>query len=112
MPRCSKLPAEGTTKIHVRFKGGRTETLTTMNPKSSAQQMKTPPPIVALVDQLLDDHIYAEIADMLNEKGLRPGGSARPRPRPRALHRLARRLSRPHLRASALATIDFVTGAC
>ena len=28
-----KIPAEGITKIHVRFKGGRTETLTTQKPK-------------------------------------------------------------------------------
>ena len=28
-----KLPMEGITKIHVRFKGGKTETLTTLNPK-------------------------------------------------------------------------------
>jgi hypothetical protein len=73
-----KLPEEGITKIHLRFKGGKTETLTTLNPKSSAQQVKTPPMIVQLVDKLLDDHIYAEIADILNERGLRPGGSARP----------------------------------
>lgn len=73
-----KLPAEGLTRIHVRFKGGKTETLTTPNPRSSAQQIKTPSIIVQLVDTLLDDHIYAEIADILNEQGLRPGGSARP----------------------------------
>lgn len=72
-----KLPSEGTTKIHVRFKGGRTETLTTLNPKSSAQQVTTPPNIVELVDKLLDDHVYAEIADILNQQGFRPGGSAR-----------------------------------
>ena len=72
-----KIPGEGTTKIHVRFKGGKTETLTTLNPKSSAQQVKTQPKIVELVDQLLDDHIYSEIAALLNEQGLRPGGSAR-----------------------------------
>jgi DNA invertase Pin-like site-specific DNA recombinase len=72
-----KLPAEGSTKIHVRFKGGRTETLTTLNPKSSAQQVKTQSTTVALVDKLLDDYIYSEIADLLNEQGLRPGGSAR-----------------------------------
>ena len=72
-----KFPEEGTTKIHVRFKGGRTETLTTLNPKSSAQQVKTQPRIVDLVDKLLDDHICSEIADLLNERGLRPGGSAR-----------------------------------
>lgn len=72
-----KLPQEGTTKIHVRFKGGKTETLTTLNPKSSAQQVKTQPKIVQLVDQLLDEHVYSDIADLLNERGLRPGGSAR-----------------------------------
>jgi DNA invertase Pin-like site-specific DNA recombinase len=72
-----KLPAEGTTKMHVRFKGGKTETLTTLNPKSSAKQVKTPTTIVELVDRLLDDHIYPEIADVLNEQGHRPGGSAR-----------------------------------
>jgi DNA invertase Pin-like site-specific DNA recombinase len=73
-----KLPAEGLTKIHVRFKGGKTETLTTLNPKSSAQQVKTPLGLVECVDHLLDHHIYAEIADILNKQGFRPGGAARP----------------------------------
>lgn len=73
-----KIPAEGITKIHVRFKGGKTETLTVRNPKSSAQQIQTQPEIVELLDQLLDDHVYSEIADILNERGFRPGGSARP----------------------------------
>jgi DNA invertase Pin-like site-specific DNA recombinase len=72
-----KFPAEGETRIHIRFKGGRTETLTTENPKSSAQQVKTRPEVVELVDELLDDHICAEIADILNDRGIRPGGSAR-----------------------------------
>jgi hypothetical protein len=72
-----KLPAEGTTRIHVRFKGGKTETLTVRNPKSSAQQVKTPPKVIELVDTLLDNYIYPEIADILNERGIRPGGSAR-----------------------------------
>jgi DNA invertase Pin-like site-specific DNA recombinase len=73
-----KLPDEGTTGIHVRFKGGKTETLTVINPKNLSQLMKTPPPIVALVDKLLHDHIYEEVAAILNAQGLRPGGSARP----------------------------------
>jgi len=73
-----KLPMEGITRIHVRFKGGKTETLTTLNPKSSAQQVKTTPSIVELVDKLLDTHFYSEIADILNQQGLRPGGSVRP----------------------------------
>jgi len=73
-----KVPGEGITKIHVRFKGGKIETLATLNPKSSPQQIKTPPKIVELVDQLLDHRVYSEIADLLNERGFRPGGSARP----------------------------------
>jgi hypothetical protein len=72
-----KMPAEGTTKIHVRFKGGKIQTLTTMSPKSSAQQVKTQPGIVELVDKLLDKHIYSEIAEILTQQGYRPGGSAR-----------------------------------
>jgi len=72
-----KFPAEGITKVHVRFKGGRTETLTTSNPRTSAQQITTDPKIVALVDQLLDRHIASEIADILNARGFRPGASAR-----------------------------------
>jgi DNA invertase Pin-like site-specific DNA recombinase len=72
-----KLAVEGTTRIHVRSKGGRTETLTTENPKSSAQQVKTQQTVIKLVDQLLDDHVYSEIADILNQKAIRPGGSAR-----------------------------------
>ena len=39
--------------------------------------MKTQPRVVDLVDKLLDDYIYSEIANLLNERGLRPGGSAR-----------------------------------
>jgi Recombinase/Recombinase zinc beta ribbon domain len=72
-----KMPAEGTTKVHIRFKGGKIQTLTIMSPKSSAQQVKTQPGIVELVDKLLDKHIYSEIAELLNQQGCRPGGSAR-----------------------------------
>jgi DNA invertase Pin-like site-specific DNA recombinase len=72
-----KLPAEKTTKVHLRFKGGRTQTITTVNRRSSAEQVKTQPRIVELVDKLLDKHTYAEIAESLNEQGLRPGGAVR-----------------------------------
>ena len=72
-----KIATEGTTKVHVRFRGGMTETLTTQNPKSSAQQVKTEKAVVELVDTLLDEHVYSEIADILNQKGIRPGGCAR-----------------------------------
>jgi DNA invertase Pin-like site-specific DNA recombinase len=73
-----KLAGEGIIKIHLRFKGGKIQTLTAPNPKSSCEMVKTDPRIVELVNQLLDNHVYSEIADILNERGLRPGGSARP----------------------------------
>lgn len=72
-----KLPEEGTTKIHVRFKGGKIETLTIPSPKPSALQVKTQPGIVELIDRLLDDHIYSEIAQLLNQQDCRPGEAAR-----------------------------------
>jgi hypothetical protein len=34
--------------------------------------------VAKLVDQLLDDHVYSEIADILNKRGLHSGASARP----------------------------------
>jgi hypothetical protein len=72
-----KMSAQGVTNAHIRFKGGKTETVTAQNPRSHAQQMQTPLQIVELVDQLLDEHIYADIAKELNRRGLRPGGAAR-----------------------------------
>ena len=73
-----KLPADGTTKIHVRFRGGQTTTLTTVNPKASCEMVKTPAEIITLVDRLLDDRVYEEIAEILNARGLHPGGAAWP----------------------------------
>ncbi len=73
-----KIPNDGTTKIHLRFRGGQTTTLTTVNPKASWEKVKTSPEVVKLVDQLLDHHIYAEIDGILDKRGIRPGGAAWP----------------------------------
>lgn len=73
-----KAPSEGITRVHVRFKGGQTTTVITTNPKASWQKVKTPTEIVEIVDRLLDDHLYDEIADILNARGLRPGGCGWP----------------------------------
>jgi DNA invertase Pin-like site-specific DNA recombinase len=73
-----KQPADGTTKIQVRFRGGQTTTLTTVNPRASCEMVKTPAEIVALIDRLLEDHVYEEIAEILDARGLHPGGAARP----------------------------------
>lgn len=73
-----KLPDEGITRVHVRFTGGQTTTLRTVNPKASCEMVRTPSDVVALVDRLLDDHVYDEIAEILNARGVRPGGAAWP----------------------------------
>jgi hypothetical protein len=72
-----KVPKDGVTRCYVRFSGGRIKIFVAKNPKSSAQQVKTPSEIVDLVDRLLDDYTCSEIAEILNEKGFRPGASAR-----------------------------------
>lgn len=72
-----RISTDGITRCHIRFKGGRTETLIIENPKSSAEQIKTPPEIVELVDRLLDDYTCVDIAEKLNDDGFRPGFSAR-----------------------------------
>jgi DNA invertase Pin-like site-specific DNA recombinase len=74
----NKLPRKGTTELHVRFKGGHVQTLIATNPQPSWKKVMTSPAIVQLVDQLLEEHHYAEIADILDDRGLHPGGAARP----------------------------------
>lgn len=69
---------EAISRVHIRFRGGRTTTITTATPKPSWAKVKTSPEIVQLIDSLLDDHLYEQIADILNARGLQPGGSARP----------------------------------
>ena len=114
-----KLSEEGTTKVHVRFRGGQTATLTTVNPKASWQTVKTPSEIVELVDTLLEDHLYTEIADILNARGLRPGGSARPGRRGTRftalrvqyiVHTYGLRMRFDRLRARGLLTKDELAG--
>jgi len=73
----TRLPKRGTTNVHVRFKGGRTQTLVTVSPRSCAEQIKTSPAVIELIDKLLDNHLFSEIADILNDQGFRPGSVAR-----------------------------------
>lgn len=61
----------------VRFRGGATHSLHLPLPLNAAQLRKTDPAVVAEVDRLLDDHTDAEIVDILNSRGLRPGVAER-----------------------------------
>jgi hypothetical protein len=62
---------------HVRFRGGATRTLTLPLPLNAAQLRKVDPAVVAEIDRLLDEHTDAEIVDILNAKGFRPGVAER-----------------------------------
>ncbi len=52
---------------HVRFKGGATQTLTV--PLSHGR--RTAPELIALIDELLDEHTDAQVAEQLNQRGWR-----------------------------------------
>jgi len=56
-------------RVGVRFKGGATRLVTLPRPIQSCERWKTDNEVIAQVDRLLDDHTYAEIAAILNEKG-------------------------------------------
>ena len=59
--------------LHVRFKGGAKKTLKIPLPPKGWQHALTDPEIVKLVDDLLNDHNYSEIATILNERGYKSG---------------------------------------
>ena len=57
----------------VRFRGGATETLTLPRVKPYWQTRKTEAAVVAQIDQLLDQHVSSEIAELLNQRGCTTG---------------------------------------
>ena len=59
--------------LHVRFKGGATKTLKLPLPLKGWQYNMTDPKIVEIVDELLSDHSYSEIATILNKHGYKSG---------------------------------------
>lgn len=59
--------------VHVRFKGGVTQTLVLPLPLSAWQLHQTGPEVVREIDRLLDHHTDGEIAALLNQQGLRSG---------------------------------------
>jgi hypothetical protein len=59
--------------IHVRFKGGATQTITLPAPLRAWEMRKTPADTVAEIDRLLDHYTEGRIASLLNERTLRSG---------------------------------------
>lgn len=59
--------------LHVRFKGGAKKTLKLPLPLKGWQYNLTDPKIVEIVEELLSDHNYAEIATILDKRGYKSG---------------------------------------
>ena len=59
--------------LHVRFKGGAKKTLKLPLPLKGWQYNLTDSKIVEIVDELLSDHNYAEIATILDKRGYKSG---------------------------------------
>ena len=59
--------------VHVRFKGGASQTLSLPLPQSAWQKRQTPKQIVLKIDRLLDSHTDGQIATILNDRGLTSG---------------------------------------
>ena len=97
-----------TISVHLRFKGGATQTLTLPLPLSAWQIRQTPQQIVAKVDRLLDSHTDGQIATILNDRGHSSGeGKAFNRvmvQKIRRKHNLKSRYQR--LREAGLLTVD------
>jgi hypothetical protein len=59
--------------IAVRLRGGQHHQLNLPLPRTAWELRQTPPDIVTAVDDLLDHHCHAQIADILNQRGLASG---------------------------------------
>jgi len=62
--------------LQVRFKAGARRTLHLPLPLCAWQQRVTPSTVIDEIDQLLNEHTTAQIADILNARGLTPGAGA------------------------------------
>jgi hypothetical protein len=62
-----------TITAHVRLPAGQACTLTLPVPPTAAQLRKTPAEAVTAIDELLDRHTHAQIAAILNDRGLTSG---------------------------------------
>jgi DNA invertase Pin-like site-specific DNA recombinase len=57
----------------IRMRGGQDHTLTLPLPLSAWQERKTPDTTIALIDELLHEHTYAQVADILTQRGVTSG---------------------------------------
>lgn len=63
--------------LHVRFRGGAATTLTLPRPLTYFEQRKTPPELIAEIDDLLNEHSDGDVARILAQRGRRPGAGGK-----------------------------------
>lgn len=59
--------------VQVRLRGGQDHTLTLPLPLMAWQKRQTPRTTIDLIDQLLDEHTYREVAEILGQRGITSG---------------------------------------
>jgi len=64
---------DGATRCQIRFTGGQHHTLTLPRPLTATEQHTTAPATIELIDELLNDHPFGEIATILNDRGITGG---------------------------------------
>lgn len=62
-----------TVSIQVRFKGGATTAMSVPVPLNAWQGRRTPDHVVALIDQLLEEHTESQVVDLMNKQGCTTG---------------------------------------
>jgi DNA invertase Pin-like site-specific DNA recombinase len=94
--------------LHIRFKGGAHRTVQLPLPLRSWEQRQTRREVVAVIDRLLDQYTYPEIAARLNKQGLQSGVgkpfTARIVARIQRIYRLMPRYDR--LRKAGMLTVE------
>jgi hypothetical protein len=59
--------------VHVRWRGGQDHSMTLPLPLNAWQARKTPQATIDLIDQLLDQHTYHQVAGILTQRGITSG---------------------------------------
>ncbi len=94
--------------VHVRWRGGQDHSMTLPLPLNAWQERQTPQATIDLIDQLLDEHTYREVAGILTQRGITSGeGNAFTTVRLRAhCDRYRLRSHYQRLRETGLLTLD------
>jgi hypothetical protein len=59
--------------VHVRWRGGQDHSMTLPLPLNAWQERQTPQATIDLIDQLLDEHTYGQVAGILTQRGITSG---------------------------------------